>query len=583
MPDLNLPHWAQDIKEKYEAREASQFLLYGNVLDVVPCQGKLLWLREFLTQALTGGKRIVAYFNLSEGLTFATKEMQEDFGRFIDVYWSVTGGLPGVESASLIKQRPQFLKDPRVALPLLEELLGMRDKVVILLDHVEKIVPATQLSSMSMEDRRNLATLQRWAVHPAFHKKDNAIILISRNLADVHRDLRETSPLLDTVEISFPDAEERLEFIQFRLKENPAAKLDETLVLEMPPERFAALTAGFNRVAINGFFQQAERTGRPITLEAVKNRKDEIFKEEYGGLVEVLDPDFGIDMIGGMETIKEDLRAIVDLMKEGKRSEVPMGIGLIGPPGTGKTMIGKALAKETNLPFLKLGNIRDKFVGESEKNADQVITLLRSLAPVVVFVDEIDQAFGSRGERGDSGVSQRIWAKFSEIQSDTSYRGLILWIWATNRPDIVDEATKRPGRLGDLKIPFFHSTEVPEIVLRVSAKKNGIHLEEFDFSSVLAKVADYSGAELEAVMLQARWFARRAGRESVGLEDLLAAYDDYMPSRNERMISFMEVLAMLEASSKRLIPAKYLEKYDRAELALRGQQLRRELSAEGLL
>lgn len=577
MSELNLPRWARKIKEKYEAREASQFLLYGNVLDVVPYQGKLLWLREFLTQALTGGKKIVAYYNISEGLCFANPDMQKDFGRFVDVFWSVSGGLPSIEDPNTIKQRPDLVKDPRAFLPLAEKLLEMRDRVVLIMDHVEKIVPATELAGMSMDDRRNLATLQRWAVHPIFHKKDNAIILISRNLADVHRDLRETSPLLDTVEISFPDADERLEFIQLRMQECPQAKLD------MPPERFATLTAGFNRVAINGFFQQAEKTGQPISLAAVKQRKDEIFKEEYGGLVEVLDPDFGLDMIGGMETVKEDLQAIVDLMKEGKRSEVPMGIGLIGPPGTGKTMIGKALAKETSLPFLKLGNMRDKFVGESEKNADQVITLLRSLAPVVVFVDEIDQAFGQRGEQGDSGVSQRIWAKFSEMQSDTSYRGLLLWIWATNRPDIVDEATKRPGRLGDLKIPFFHATEVPEVILKVTAKKNNIRLDEFDFAPIVEKVKDYSGAELEAVVLQSRWFARRAGRDNVTLEDLLAAAEDYMPSRNDRMIAFMEILAMLEASSRRLIPKKYLEKYDREELALRAQQLRLELGAEGLL
>jgi len=572
-----LPRWAETIKEKYEAREASQFLLYGNVYDIIPFQGELLWLREFLTRALTGGKKIVAYFNVSEGLKFATKEMQEDFGRFIDVYWSLSGGLAGVDNAAAIKQRPDLLKDPRIVLPLLEKLLEIHNKVVLMLDHVEKIVPDSPIAHLSMDDRRALATLQRWALHPDFHRKDNAIILISRNLSDVHRDLRATNPLLDTVEISFPDAEERLEFIKLRLQQNPEIRMD------MTPERFAAITAGFNRVAINGFFQQAEKSGQPITLEAVKQRKDEIFREEYGGLVEVLDPDFGLDMIGGMEAVKEDLRAIVNLMKEGRRSEVPMGIGLIGPPGTGKTMIGKALAKETSLPFLKIGNIRDKFVGESEKNADRVITLLRSLAPVVVFVDEIDQAFGQRGELGDSGVSQRIWAKFSELQSDTSYRGLILWIWATNRPDIVDEATKRPGRLGDLKIPFFHAAEVPEVILQITAKKNGIELETFDFTPVIAKVKGYSGAELEAVMLQARWFARRAGRERVTQDDLLAAADDYLPTRNDRMIAFMEILAMLEASSRRLIPAEQLQRYSREELVRRAQQLRMELSAEGLL
>jgi len=137
--------------------------------------------------------------------------------------------------------------------------------------------------------------------------------------------------------------------------------------------------------------------------------------------------------------------------------------------------------------------------------------------------------------------------------------------------------------LGDLKIPFFHAAEVPEVILQITAKKNGIELETFDFTPVIAKVKGYSGAELEAVMLQARWFARRAGRERVTQDDLLAAADDYLPTRNDRMIAFMEILAMLEASSRRLIPAEQLQRYSREELVRRAQQLRMELSAEGLL
>jgi SpoVK/Ycf46/Vps4 family AAA+-type ATPase len=572
--DLHLPAWAEEMKRKYEAGESSQFLLYGNVLDILPYRSQFLWLREFLTRALSGGKEMVLYYNISEGITFATPQMKEEFRRFIEVAVSLQGRIPGLTDPAFYAEHPELIRDPQVALPLLERLIEMRNRVFLVIDHLDKIAPNAEYAFMSLEDRRNLATLQRWAVHPRLLGRDNVVILVAKNLADVHRELR-SNPLLEVVEIAFPDRDERLEFI--------AAQAAQGVSLEMPAEQLANSTAGLNRVSINSFFQQARKTGEPVGLAMVQRRKTEIFTEEYGGLVEVLEPEVGLEMVGGLEKVKEDLRVVIELVREGNQTEAPMGVGLVGPPGTGKTMIAKAVAKGSGLPFLKLGDIRDKWVGESEKNADRVITLLRSLAPVVVFVDEIDQAFGSRGERGDSGVSQRIWAKFSEIQSDTSYRGRILWMWATNRPDIMDEATKRPGRLGDLKIPFFFGADDPEAVLRLSAQKNLIRLKVDDLSGVLERVKGYSAAEIEAVALRSRWFARRAGRKVVTLDDLIAAADDYIPSRNDKMIQYMELLAILEASSMRMLPERYKANYDRDALTAQAHALRMELSALGML
>lgn len=572
--DLRLPPWAVEMKRKYEAGESAVFLLYGNVLDILPYRSEFVHLRDFLTRALSGGKDIVAYYNISEGITFATPQMKDDFRRFVDVTASVSGRIPGLSDPAFYGEHPELIRDPQVALPLLERLIEMRNRVFLVIDHVDKIAPNSEYSFMNMEDRRSLTTLLRWAAHPQLLNRDNVVILVAKNLADVHRELR-GNPLVELVEISYPDRDERLEFI--------AAQAAQGVPLEMPAEKLANGTAGLNRISINSFFQQARKTGEPVSLAMVKRRKTEILTEEYGGLVEVIEPDFGLEMVGGLDMVKEDLKVVIELLREGNRTEAPMGVGLIGPPGTGKTMLAKAVAKGSDLPFLKIGDIRDKWVGESEKNADRVITLLRSLAPVVVFVDEIDQAFGSRGERGDSGVSQRIWAKFSEIQSDTSYRGKILWIWATNRPDIVDEATKRPGRLGDLKIPFFFAADDPEAVIRLSAKRNNIALKAQDLSEVLELVKGYSAAELEAVVLRSRWFARRAGRHNVTLDDLIAAAKDYIPSRNDKMIEYMELLAVLEASSMRMLPEKYKQNYDRDSIVTQAHKLRLELSSMGLL
>lgn len=573
--DLTLPAWAEEMRRKYLSGETGQFLLHGNVYDLVPFRQSFVWLREFLIKALSGGKEMVVTYNLSEGIGFASDAMKEEFRRFIEVLQSL-GNLPqGMTQPALYAARPDLIKDPDLALPILEKMIEMRNRLFIIVDHLDKICPPHELAHMSLDDRRNLATLQRWSIHPKLLNRDNVVIMVAKNLADVHRELR-GNPLLDIVEISFPDGDEREEFIV-----NQADR--EGAKLELSPQQFAVHTAGLTRLGIQSFLRQSRQGGEPITLPMIRRRKDEMFSEEYGGLVEVIEPKFGLEAVGGLEEIKKDLRAVIQLLQEGNRYEAPMGVGFVGPPGTGKTMVASAIAKEANLPFLRLGDIRDKFVGESEKNADRVLTLLRSLAPVVVFVDEIDQAFGTRGERGDSGVSQRIWAKFSEMQGNSAYRGQILWMWATNRPDIMDEATKRPGRLGDIKIPFFFGADDPEAVIRRVAEKNHVPLRVDDMKPVLEKVEGYSPAELEAVTLQSRWVARRNGHKNVSPKDLLAAAEDYIPARNDKVIEYMEILALLEASSMRLLPAKYRKDYDRNALVERAHYLRMELSARGLL
>jgi SpoVK/Ycf46/Vps4 family AAA+-type ATPase len=276
---------------------------------------------------------------------------------------------------------------------------------------------------------------------------------------------------------------------------------------DLTAEQFAHLTAGLNLAYIRALIMEARKSGEPLTAQHIRQRKEEIFREEYGGLIKVHEPEYGLEMVAGLEPVKRLLRLVAFILRSGKRQDAPMGIGFVGPPGTGKTYIVKAFAKEVGLPLVEVGNVREMWVGASERNADKVISLLRSMVPVIVFYDEIDQAYGRRGEIGDSGVSQRLWAKFSTFMADTSLRGLMLTIWATNRPDLVDEAIKRPDRAGDIKIPLFFAAEDPEAVLKINAKKRGFQLEEFDFAPIVEKVKGFSPAELNAVLTQARWFA----------------------------------------------------------------------------
>ncbi|MDW8123130.1 MAG: AAA family ATPase, partial [Armatimonadota bacterium] len=377
-------------------------------------------------------------------------------------------------------------------------------------------------------------------------------------------------------EVPYPRYEDRLEFLKSELAETKV-ELEELTV-----EGLAQLTAGLTLSYLKALIAEAKKTGQPLTADAIRKRKEEIFKEEYGGLIQVHEPTYGMDMVAGLEPVKRLLSLIARIIKSNNPQDAPMGIGLVGPPGTGKTYIVKAFAKDAGLPLVEVGNVREMWVGASERNADKVISLLRSMVPVIVLYDEIDQNYGRRGELGDSGVSQRLWAKFATFMSDTSLRGLMLTVWATNRPDLVDEAIKRPDRAGDVKIPLFYAAEDPEQVLRICAARRNFTLAAFDFSPILEKVRGFSPAELNAVLTQARWFALEDNSPVITFDHLFKAATTYTPSRNELMISYMEVLAALESTDQRLLAEPY-KNWSREELMQKARELRSQLMFQGLL
>ncbi len=576
---LNLPKWAQQVRHRYEGGVASVFCLHGNIRDLQPFGNQYLVLPQFIVRAFTGGKQLVLFYSIRTGVTFADPAMEREFCQFLSVHFSLAGETSlaaAVRGGTIPPQLQDLFKNPSFALPLLQKLLETRDKVALIIEDAETLAPNQELAFLSVDDRRNIAILRNWAENPRVRQRDNFVFWLTENLSDLNSRLRTGTPHLDLTEIPYPNYEERLEFIQCELAE---AKVK---LHDLTPEQFAHLTAGLNLTYIRALIMEARKSGEPLTAQHVRQRKEEIFREEYGGLIKVHEPEYGLDMVAGLEPVKRMLRLVAFILRSGNHQDAPMGIGFVGPPGTGKTYIVKAFAKEVGLPLVEVGNVREMWVGASERNADKVIALLRSMVPVIVFYDEIDQAYGRRGEIGDSGVSQRLWAKFSTFMADTSLRGLMLTIWATNRPDLVDEAIKRPDRAGDIKIPLFFAAEDPEAVLKINAKKRGFKLEDFDFAPVVEKVKGFSPAELNAVLTQARWFALEDNSSVITFDHLMRAATTYTPSRNEQMIAYMEALAALECTDQRLLVPPYNE-MSREDLMKRARTLRFELASQGLL
>jgi len=438
---------------------------------------------------------------------------------------------------------------PGEVLPLIEGLVtdpGQRAAVVV--DYVEMIVPMGDISFMGDTDKANLVAMQRWASDPSLTGSDNLVILIAENLADVHRRLSSSSQLA-TLQIPLPEVAEREAFLgRVERTERDA---------EMEDAALARVTAGLSLIQVRSLLKKAGQSGEPISFRAVSRRKKAIIEQECHGLVEFVDPDHNFSHVGGLERLKGDLMRVATAIKKGQTQRVPMGIMFVGPMGTGKTFVAEAFAAESGLTCLKFKNFREKWVGSTEGNLEKILGVVEGLGYVLLIIDEADRSMGS-GAGGDGGTSSRVIARLKEFMSDTSHRGRVVMLMMTNRPDKLDVDLKRPGRF-DLKIPFFFPEGPTErqAVLEALVRKNKLAIEEgLDLSSAVDATEGYSGAELEAVLLAASGLAADNDR-SIAAADIAQAVADVIPSRDTRMLSFMEMLAVFESSSRRMLPERY--------------------------
>ncbi len=589
-----LPPWAEDLRRRYLRGEASMFVLHGNVYDSVLHGRRMLSLTEFLTDVmLRESKETIAVYNVATGVRFSKRE---------------AGVAAGLEDLLLATEKARVFA-------ALERLLVGGTKAAVVVEYAEAVAPAGDPSFQGDADRAAIVTLHRWSALPEIERGDNVVLLVAENLTDLAPKLV-SNPKVAVVEVPMPGRAERRAAAMLadpRLTERDGERYAEitaglkaiqiaSILTPPPPDaedaaeresfitgllgggadagqrahKLAALTADMSRDEIKKLLapdaapttpdeslpSPAERA-RKETDRLIARRKREIIERECFGLVEFVEPAHGFEVVGGMEEVKKDLLVIAESIREGQTSRVPMGILFTGPMGTGKTFVAEAFAKECGLTTIKLKNFRSKWVGATEGNLEKILNVIKAIGQVVVIIDEGDRAFGNTDGEGDGGTSSRVIARIKEFMSDTSNRGRILFLVMTNRPDKLDVDLKRAGRL-DRKIPFLY-VQTPEEVERVASallRKNKINTQ-VDFAGIRdgfsTKLVGYSNADIEAVILMANDDAAREGGTSatVTAEHFLHAATDYFPSRDAELLEYMELLAVFESSSRRLLPAKY--------------------------
>jgi AAA+ superfamily predicted ATPase len=531
---LRVPSWlGAGLLERYHAGASHLFLLHGNVRDVHPFGTSFVPLAEGLRR-LAGRRPVAVSYDVSAGLVFPDPEREKAFRKAL----GLKGALPA---------------DPARALVVLDALVGSdrvpAGSVAIIIDYAHTLAPA---DGAGAAERQNITTLARWASDPAVAARRPLIVLIAPSAQEVSSEVYAGAAGAEVVSVPRPDLEARADFardLQRRLTD---------VAWGLEPEDLAAQTGGLSLVQIEDVVQRARGTGATLGREAIVERKIDLLRQEYGDVLEILSPRHGLAAVGGLDHATRELREIADIMRRGLVSAAPLGLILMGPPGTGKSYLAECFAKECGMLCVRFRPLRGMYVGQSERNQEKAFAAIRALAPVVVIVDESDQAEGGNRDAGggDSGVGERMRAASFNFWADNALRGRVLRIDSTNRVDLIDSAMRRSGRT-DIKIPILMPDETArKQIFEVVGKKHRLPSAITDFAAFARRTPGFTGSDIELALTTAYRFALREGAAAITDAHLTAALDDFIPeARDQAAIDHMTLLALDECRNRRLLPA----------------------------
>lgn len=545
------PNFVSQIVETYRAGKSHGFIVHGNVYDyVVPGVN----LSDYLTKMLSN--RIVVFYNRSVGFTFATPSAKKEFTRLVGLEAAQTQPVnPAL--AALAQSRgqspqdgPQLPTAPEAALPLIEKFVKASEPqtAAVVIEYIETVAPNGDPATMSPADRTNLVTLARWGRDPEIENQGQFIFLVTESIDQVNDSLKAAGNKYTVIEAPYPNTVERKEFIEWYVE---AKEIEPS----MTSQELATMTAGLNRVHIEDIFLVASIEGQ-LTPAMVKARKAQIIGNEYSDVLEVMDPQGGFEVVGGLDYIKDYFtRSVITPMRQGNTRRVPMGTLMLGPAGTGKSIMATAVAKEAGLNAVKLnigGQIASKWQGEGERKLAKALRGILNFAPTIVFIDEIDQTV-SRGQ-GNNQQDSRIFQMLLEFMADTSHRGQVVFLAASNRPDLMDPAMRRAGRFDD-KIAFLVPTpEERAAIFGVFSTKFGLGLTQVP-SQAVEITEGYTGAEIEAICRKAAMLV-----EDYAMDPAQAAVEAAKRIKaTTRDLEYMTALALAEISDLDLLPPGYKE------------------------
>ncbi|ELZ17761.1 ATPase AAA [Haloterrigena salina JCM 13891] len=465
---------------------------------------------------------------------------------------------------------------------------------IIFIDELDSIAAKREDAGGDVERR---VVAQLLSLMDGLEERGRVTVIAATNrIDDIDPALRRGGRFDREIEIGVPDKDGRKEILQVHTRGMP---LQESIDLD----QYAENTHGF----VGADLESLTREGAMNALRRIRPdldlEEDEIdaevletlevtegdFKEALKGIqpsamrevfVEV--PDVTWDDVGGLEDTKERLRENVQWPLDYPEvfDELDMqaakGVLMYGPPGTGKTLLAKAVANEAQSNFISIKGpeLLNKYVGESEKGVREVFEKARANAPTVIFFDEIDSIAGQRGrQQSDSGVGERVVSQLlTELDGLEELEDVVV-IATTNRPDLIDKALLRPGRLDrHVHVPV-PDEGARKKIFEVHTRDKPL-ADAVDLDWLAGETEGYVGADIEAVTREASMAASREFINSVDPEEMADTIGNVRISKEHFEHALEEVNPSVTPETREQYE-EIEEQFDTAEPAQEEEQLGR--------
>ena len=433
---------------------------------------------------------------------------------------------------------------------------------IIFIDEIDAIAPKRETVTGEVERR---VVAQLLALMDGLHGRGKVIVIGATNRPNsLDPALRRPGRFDREIEIKVPNEKGRLEIFQIHTRNMP---LDKKISLK----DFSQITHGFVGADIMAVAREAAMAALrrylpkidleseiidPELLEQIevtKNDFEEALKEVLpSGIREVFVeiPNVTWDEVGGLELLKQKLIEAVDwplsnpsiFTRMGVRP--PKGILLYGPPGCGKTLLARAVATESKANFISIKGpeLLSKWVGESEKAIREVFRKARMAAPCIIFFDEFDSIAPSRGRHtSDSGVSEKVLSQFlTELDGLEAMKDIVV-IAATNRPDILDPALIRPGRIDRILLVPAPDEKARFEILKLFTKDMPLATNA-KIEKIKELTEDFTGADIETLCREAAMIALRENirARKITFEHFKEARDSTHPTMSKEITEWYD-------------------------------------------
>ena len=554
------PGWALSLADLYYSGTTSVFVLHGNTYDLVPlddvaASGRAPYgsVADFLAEQVFGSWDIILHYDLGRGLRVYAGRSEKRLKEMVGLATKRIGDLSSLKN------------DPTVVMNLLdlfvrENIMAAPEKrlrFALIVSNASYLFPGGEPGRMSFPASGMAVTLLNWATSGQVKRVEMAFVLVDERRADMN-DRITGNPHVATIEIPLPNEEERLGFVS-----DVASELKWDKVSDYAPPQLATLSAGMSLNDLSTLIRSAADGGERLDAKLFRANKKRLLERQGQGLLEFVESKWKLDTVIGHDAAKQRLRDDAALLARGALDSVPMGYLLCGPVGTGKSFMATCAAGEIGIPCVMLKNFRSKYVGETEGNLERVLSVLRAMGPVMVVVDEADAALGDRDTEGDSGTSSRVFGMIATQMGDTRYRGRILWMLLTARPDLLPIDIKRQGR-AEVHIPLFYPHDEAELkqMFVMMARKLGTTLRPEDVPPIPQK-GQLSGADIEGMVGRAWRRSLLSGANTVTPAALKDVIEHFMPSTQGLERELQEVAAMIECTDREFLPEPIVKKMDK--------------------